>query len=138
MFRKYFIRLVVLASLTGLSHRVAAQAKDDWQVHLADGSYVYELRVKTLRATDILFEHDGKPVRIPLERIDEVRRIHKSFKRGTGGARATFGGLAGADDDVVQLSQYSVPEKHNIVARVLTLFASDSANVSSPASHHGQ
>lgn len=114
-----------VAIQAAMPQRSFAQAMDEWQVHLANGSYVYELQLKTLGATEVLFEHHGTAVQLPLSRIDELRRIHKSFKHGTGGARATFGGLAGADDDVVQLSQYSVAEKHDILANVLSALAAE-------------
>ena len=35
------------------------------------------------------------------------------------GARATFVGLADADDDIVQLSQFSIPEKRAILTKVI-------------------
>jgi hypothetical protein len=128
--------ITALVAWTALAPRAQAQAMDDWQVHLANGSYVYELKLKTLRAHDLLFEREGKRIDVPLKDIDELRRIHKSFKHGTGGARATFGGLAGADDDVVQLSQFSVPEKHDIVAKVLAAIRTDSAAASSSKTRH--
>jgi hypothetical protein len=100
---------------------------DEWQVHREDGSYVYELQLRGLRGNSLLFQHDQRTVEIPLAEIDELRRIHKSFKHGTGGARATFGGLAGADDDVFKLSLYSIPQRHEILAKVLRVL-SDSAS----------
>ena len=105
----------------------SAQAMDEWQVHREDGSYVYELQLRGLRGNSLLFQHDQRTVEIPLAEIDELRRIHKSFKHGTGGARATFGGLAGADDDVFKLSLYSIPQRHEILAKVLRVL-SDSAS----------
>ena len=91
---------------------------------------MYELQFKALRGNEAVFEHAGKMVQLRLSEIDELRRIHKSFKHGTGGARATFGGLAGADDDVFQISQYSVSEKRDILAKVLAVVTDSSTSVS--------
>ncbi len=115
--------LAAVAMLAMTPRTTAAQAMDEWQVHREDGSYLYELRLEKLDSNALQFERDGRKIEIPLADIDELRRIHKSFKHGTGGARATFGGLAGADDDVFKLSLYSIPERREIVAKVLRVLS---------------
>lgn len=128
--------IATIVTLLAAPRAASAQAIDQWQAHLANGRYMYELQFKALRGNEAVFEHAGKIVQLRLGEIDELRRIHKSFKHGTGGARATFGGLAGADDDVFQISQYSVSEKRDILTKVLAVVTESSTSVSQGNPRH--
>jgi hypothetical protein len=118
--------IAALGAVVAIPRGSVAQATDQWQAHLANGDYVYELTPRGLRGDTAVFVHNGAEVTLPLRRIDELRRIHKSFKHGSGGPRAVFGGLAGADDEVFQLTLASVAEKRAVFQKILGHAAKDS------------
>jgi hypothetical protein len=127
--------LAPLALLLGLARPATAAAQtgtaaaaglsshaDRWQLLLDSGAYLYDVRLVRVRGdTLVVMRADtvpAVPVTLSLADVDELRLIQASTKSVGGGARGTFGGLAGADDAVYKLSRYPADERRRIVARI--------------------
>jgi len=92
---------------------------DRWQLALHDGSYLWELALVGLSGDTLVVRQADTLVRVPLERVDELRLVRPSIKQGRNGARATFGGLSGVDDEVYTLARYAADERRRVVEQAL-------------------
>jgi hypothetical protein len=120
-----------LAALLSSTHSAAAQATNRWQAELSNADIVYEIRPLRLQHDTLVVQQGDSTPGIPLARLSALRRYHKSFKRGTGGARATFGGLIGADDEVYQMTLLSVDEKRAMIEEILKKLADGTTTTAS-------
>jgi hypothetical protein len=111
--------LLGAASAAGAQATQATQATDRWQAELSNSEIVYEIRPLRLRHDTLVVRQGDSTLGIPLGRLSALRRYHKSFKRGTGGPRAVFGGLIGADDELYQLTLLSTDEKRAVLESLL-------------------
>ncbi len=99
---------------------------DRWQLTLSSGQILYELRLLRLAGDTIVFRQDSTTVSVPLAQLSELRLVQSSTSRAgmVGGMR---GSLVGADDDVYQLTLYTVPEKRQILEQVLQQYPPEPA-----------
>jgi hypothetical protein len=92
--------LAVIASAVALiPHTADAQspwyARDRWQLELATGAVVFECQLRE-RVGDNLLVSEGDSLRsLPLATLTGMRLLHPAAKTVGGGARSTFGALAG-------------------------------------------
>ena len=108
-----------LSALLGAASAAGAQATNRWQAELSNSDIVYEIRPLRLRHDTLVVRQGDSTLGIPLARLSVLRRYHKSFKHGTGGPRAVFGGVIGADDEVYQLTLLSIDEKRSLLESLL-------------------
>jgi hypothetical protein len=104
-----------------------------WQAALHDGSYLWELTPTGLSGDTLVARQADSVVRVPLAEVDELRLVEASIKRVGAGGRGTFGGLAGADDEVYTLARYGVDERRRIVEQALAAHAPAADSGARPA-----
>ena len=94
-------------------------ARDRWQLELSTGAMVFECQLRQRRGDDLLIAEADSVRTIPLTTLTGMRLMRPAAKTVAGGARGTFGALAGADDDVYQLTLLSLPERRVVVDTLL-------------------
>ena len=92
---------------------------DRWQLAMHDGSYLWELRLVGVRGDTLVARQADTLVRVPLERVDELRLVQPSVRRTGEQNRATANALAGADDEVYALVRYAPGERRKVVEQAL-------------------
>ena len=94
-------------------------ARDRWQLELSTGAMVFECQLRERRGDNLLVAEAGSVRSIPLSTLTGMRLLRPAAKTVAGGARGTFGALAGADDEVYQLTLLSLPERRVVVDTLL-------------------
>src|SRR5919202_7026350 len=117
--RRLPLATAVLSSLLSAASAAGAQVTNRWQAELSNSDIVYEIRPLRLQYDTLVVHPGDSTLGIPLARLSALRRDHKSFKHGTGGPRAVFGGLIGADDELYQLTLLSTDEKRAVLESLL-------------------
>jgi hypothetical protein len=118
---------VILAALlvirgavsAGPAARVApTQPGDRWQLTLADGTILWEIRLVRFSHDTLVVRHADSTYAFPIARVDELRLVQKSVRR-MGPEAGRYGGvLGGTDDEVYRLTLYSVSERRQIVEQL--------------------
>lgn len=90
-------------------------ARDRWQLELSNGAVVFECQLRERRGDHLLIIEADSTRRISLATLTGMRLLRPAAKTVAGGARGTFGALAGADDEVYQLTLLTVPERRLVV-----------------------
>jgi len=80
---------------------------------------VFECQLRERRGDNLLVAEAGSVRSIPLSTLTGMRLLRPAAKTVAGGARGTFGALAGADDEVYQLTLLSLPERRVVVDTLL-------------------
>jgi hypothetical protein len=119
--RRLFLIWLLIPALS--VHPAEAQtpwySQDRWQLELSDGSVVFECRLRQ-RTGDLLLITEADSMRsVPLQKLTGLRLLRPAAKTVAHGARGTFGALAGADDEVYQLTLFTVPERSQVIDTLL-------------------
>ena len=77
-----------LALLLALPSPLAAQQDDRWQITLDQDRYVWDVRLVRLDGDSLVVRQADSSLRVPVERITELRLIRKSEMRLGDGAAA--------------------------------------------------
>ena len=114
---------VALFTLFLSSRRGEAQtpwySRDRWQLELSSGEVVFECQLRERRGDHLLILEADLTRSVSLTRLTGMRLLRPAAKTVAGGARGTFGALAGADDEVYQLTLLTVPERRLVVDSLL-------------------
>ena len=111
------------AALGAQASARAIPRADRWQVRLAGGAYVFDVR--PVRATGdslVVARLDTAPAvsrSLALAEIEELRLVQPSLLTFQSGAESPFGELAGASDVVFSLTGVDAAERRRIVAEVI-------------------
>ena len=97
-------------------------SSDLWQITLRDGTIVWNLRLVALVRDTIVFRQDGKTVRYPLARVDEIRLVRAGeHEIGPVAAGGRYDGAAnGASDFVYQLTLLDLPQRRHVIEQLLS------------------
>jgi hypothetical protein len=110
--------LLVIASAPAL-----AQGRDDdrWQIALADGQYIWDIRLVRLAGDSVVFRQNDSLGAVSVQQVQELRLIRKTTMRlGDGqGAGGAIGALMGADDEVYDLGPLDYPGRLRAVQQIL-------------------
>jgi hypothetical protein len=110
--------LCVLA-LAAVASPVAAQA-DRWQVALGPDTYVWDVQLVRLDGDSLVVSQSDSLVRVPVERITELRLIRKTeVEAGADAGDATMRALAGGDDEVYDLSTLELADRRATIQKIL-------------------
>ena len=96
-----------------------------WQLGLSDGSYLWDLRLLRLDDDALVVTQADSTVRVPLQRIDELRRIRGAEE---------LGAPAGIADQIFRVNHLSLEDRRRVVQTILSANASRSA-ASHPPEH---
>jgi hypothetical protein len=119
MNRVLSLAVLILAPLSQGTAQRPWHARERWQLELANGGMIFECQLRE-RSGDKLLVVESDSIRgIPLATLTGIRLIRPAAKTVGGGARGTFGALAGADDEVYQLTLLTVPERRAVVDSLL-------------------
>lgn len=102
-----------------------AQEEDRWQVTLADGTILWELRLVRLRNDTLVLRRGDSTYSFPITQLDELRLVQKSERRATAEVNRYGGVLGGADDEVYRLTLYTPEERRRIVEQVFRMHPPD-------------
>ena len=94
-------------------------ARDRWQLELDTGAMVFECQLRERRGDRLFFVEADSVRSLPLVALTGMRLLRPAEKTVGAGARGTFGALAGADDEVYQLTLLTVPERRAVVDSLL-------------------
>jgi hypothetical protein len=97
---------------------VAAQQDERWQITLADGKIIWELRLARFRGDTLAVQQGDSTLRFPINQVDELRLVRKAERRQTAEPNRYGGVLGGADDEVFRLTLYTLAERRQIVAQI--------------------
>ena len=121
----HMIRAVLTAILlAGAVQSAAAQTEtsrrsddDRWQLTLADGSYLWDVRLVKLEGDSIHTRRGDSVAVVSVAQVNELRLIRKSeMQLGTpGGAMAA---LTGADDEVYDLTPLEFADRLRAVQKI--------------------
>ena len=115
--------LALLASIALATTAAAAQdtgardADDRWQLTLADGTYLWDVRLVRLDGDSIHVRGRDSTAAVSVGQVNELRLIRKSeMQLGTpGGAMAA---LTGADDEVYDLTPLEFADRLRAVQKI--------------------
>ena len=99
--------------------QTAWYARDRWQLELSTGAMIFECQLQQRQGDQLLIVEDDSTRRVPLASVTAMRLMKPAAKTVAHGARGTFGALAGADDEVYQLTLLSLPERRQVVDLLL-------------------
>lgn len=122
-------RLVFLLLVLLTAAPAAAQSRreaDRWQIALADGGYLWDVRLVGLEGGSLRVRQGDSVATVPLERINEIRLIRKSEVQ-VGDPRSAMAALMGADDEVYDLTPLEFGERVRAVQRILLYRPPDSS-----------
>ncbi len=116
------VRLVALATLA--TAPAAAQdphpEDDRWQLTLADGSYLWDVRLVKLEGDSIHTRSRDSAAVVSVAQVNELRLIRKSeIRLGTPGA--AMSALTGADDEVYDLTPLEFADRLRAVQKIFLL-----------------
>lgn len=94
-------------------------ARDRWQLELTTGTVIFECQLRGRIGNNLLVVESDSIRRVPLVRLTGMRLLRPAAKTVAGGARGTFGALAGSDDEVYQLTLLTLPERRAVVDTLL-------------------
>jgi hypothetical protein len=94
-------------------------ARDRWQLELSTGGVIFECHLRERKGDDLLIVEADSTRRVSLAGLTGMRLLRPAAKTVAHGARGTFGALAGADDEVYQLTLLMVPERRQVVDSLL-------------------
>jgi hypothetical protein len=118
MNRSAFILLIVSALVAPALTAQERQNPDDrWQLTLADGTYLWDVRLVKLAGDTIHVRGRDSTAAVTVAQVNEFRLIRKSeMQLGTpGGAMAA---LTGADDEVYDLTPLDFADRLRAVQKI--------------------
>jgi hypothetical protein len=112
--------LLLIAPVLGapsLTAQETRNADDRWQLTLADGSYLWDVRLVKLAGDTIHVRGRDSTAAVTVAQVNEFRLIRKSeMQLGTpGGAMAA---LTGADDEVYDLTPLEFADRLRAVQKI--------------------
>jgi hypothetical protein len=111
--------LLAGAVQSGAAQGEASRRSDDdrWQLTLADGSYLWDVRLVKLEGDSIHTRRGDSVAVVSVAQVNELRLIRKSeMQLGTpGGAMAA---LTGADDEVYDLTPLEFADRLRAVQKI--------------------
>jgi hypothetical protein len=113
-----------LAALLILPASVAvAQEKnaDRWQITLASGDYVWDIRLVKLDGDQLVFLQADTTGSVGVDKIDELRLIQKTEVRLAEGAGAAQRALTGADDEVYDMKTLDFAGRVRAIQQIFLL-----------------
>lgn len=118
--RSLFILLAAVACATPSAAQTADGGDDRWQLTLADGSYLWDVRLVKLEGDSIHTRGRDSAAVVSVRQVNELRLIRKSeIQLGTpGGAMAA---LTGADDEVYDLTPLEFADRVRAVQKIFLL-----------------
>jgi hypothetical protein len=118
MNRPAFILLILSALVaSGLTAQERRDPDDRWQLTLADGTYLWDVRLVKLAGDTIHVRGRDSTAAVTVAQVNEFRLIRKSeMQLGTpGGAMAA---LTGADDEVYDLTPLDFADRLRAVQKI--------------------
>jgi hypothetical protein len=118
MSRAAFLLLIATALVApSLASQETRNADDRWQLTLADGSYLWDVRLVKLAGDTIHVRGRDSTASVTVAQVNEFRLIRKSeMQLGTpGGAMAA---LTGADDEVYDLTPLEFADRLRAVQKI--------------------
>ncbi|MGH7518886.1 MAG: hypothetical protein ACREOC_15720 [Gemmatimonadales bacterium] len=115
------MRLLLLLALLAAfaAESIAAQGRSDdrWQLTLADGSYLWDVRLVKLEGDSIHTRRGDSVAVVSVAQVNELRLIRKSEMQlgAPGGAMAA---LIGADDEVYDLTPLEFADRLRAVQKI--------------------
>jgi hypothetical protein len=103
----------------GLEAQSPWYTRDRWQLELSSATVVFECQLRERRGDDLFIVEADSMRRASLTRLNGVRLLRPATKTVARGPRGTFGALAGADDEVYQLTLLTVAERRQVVDSLL-------------------
>jgi hypothetical protein len=82
-----------------------------WQLGLRDGSYLWDLHLVRLENDTLVVTQSDSTLRVPLQRIDELRRIRGSEE---------LGAPAGTADRIYRVNHLSLADRRRVVQTILS------------------
>ena len=118
--RSLFILLAAVVCATPSAGQTSDSGADRWQLTLADGSYLWDVRLVKLEGDSIHTRGRDSAAVVSVRQVNELRLIRKSeIQLGTpGGAMAA---LTGADDEVYDLTPLEFADRVRAVQKIFLL-----------------
>lgn len=108
----------VVALALAMSGRLAAQA-DRWQVALGNDQYVWDVQLLRLDGDSLVVKQSDSLLRVPVDRITEIRLIRKTEVELGAGAAGAMSALTGGDDEIYDLSPLEFAERLRTIQKIL-------------------
>jgi hypothetical protein len=120
--------LIVLA--TGATPAVSqtSAAPDRWQVTLADGRILWDVRLVKLEGESLHVRRADSLAVVSVSQVTELRLIKKSEMRLGEGAAGAMAALMGSDDEVYDLTPLEFADRLRAVQKVFLYHPPDGAS----------
>jgi hypothetical protein len=113
---------VSLAALSATP--LVAQQDDRWQITLDQDRYVWDVRLVKLDGDSLVLRQADSSLRVPVERISEIRLIRKSEMQLGDGA-AAMSALTGRDDEVYDFGPLGFAERVRAIQQIFLYHPSE-------------
>ena len=113
--------LAALLTIPCAAAHPQTKSTDRWQITLANGDYIWDIRLVKLDGDKLLFRQADTTGSVEVGKINELRLIQKSEVRIAEGAAAAFGALTGADDEVYDMQAMDCAANLRAIQQVFLL-----------------
>jgi hypothetical protein len=96
---------------------LAAQQDDRWQITLEPDRYVWDVRLVRFDGDSLVLRQSDSSLKVPVERITEIRLIRKSEMQLGDGA-AAMSALTGSDDEVYDFTTLGFAERVRAIQKI--------------------
>jgi hypothetical protein len=96
---------------------LAAQQDDRWQITLEPDRYVWDVRLVRFDGDSLVLRQSDSSLKVPVERITEIRLIRKSEMR-LGDPAAAMSALTGRDDEVYDFTPLDFAERVRAIQKI--------------------
>jgi hypothetical protein len=103
---------------------LAAQQDDRWQITLEPDRYVWDVRLVRLDGDSLVLRQSDSSLKVPVERITEIRLIRKSEMR-LGDPAAAMSALTGRDDEVYDFTLLDFAERVRAIQKIFLYHPSE-------------
>ena len=120
--------LIVLATGTTPAASQTSAAPDRWQVTLADGRILWDVRLVKLEGESLHVRRADSLAVVSVSQVTELRLIKKSEIRLGEGAAGAMAALMGSDDEVYDLTPLEFADRLRAVQKVFLYHPPDGAS----------
>jgi hypothetical protein len=109
--------------LTTATSPIRAQRPDEerWQITTESGDYFWDIRLVRLAGDSVVFRQADTLGSVSVQKVKELRLIHKSEMRLGEGAAGAMSALTGSDDEVFDLTTLDYPARLHTVQQIFLL-----------------
>jgi hypothetical protein len=115
------VLLSLLLATAAAPIRAQGSADERWQITTESGEYIWDIRLVRLAGDSVIFRQADTLGSVSIQKVKELRLIHKSEMRLGEGAAGAMSALTGSDDEVFDLTTLDYAARLRAVQQIFLL-----------------